>query len=114
MPFIQERNKKVTKREASDFAPIRTNILLHESITNNETILSEFRKPEGPFQKALNVLSNALQVRPVHGNFTVPPPCSEITFGTNVGKCWPGTVQEEYFCVKFELPTYLLGTRWTL
>ena len=111
MPFIQDKDKKITKREASDFAPIRTHIVLHETISNNETILSEFSTAEGPFQQALNVLSNALQVRPVRGNFTVPPPCNEITFGANAGKCWPGTVQEEYFCVEFELPTYLLGTR---
>ena len=63
----------------------------------------------GPFQRALRVLSNSLMVRPIRGDMTIPPTCTNITEGPNTGKCRSGTLQNT--CGIFPVPPELAGVR---
>ena len=46
-----------------------------------------------PFWQALNVLSNALMVRPITNN-TITPTCERFTSGLNAGYCNSSTIQQ--------------------
>ena len=52
-------------------------------------------------------------VRPVQGNLTIPPMCTEYTFGLNEGKCMsPLPSQSDYVCGEFGvIPLSYIGTR---
>ena len=63
----------------------------------------------GPFQNALRVISNGLQVRPVQGNITIPYTCTNIASGPNAGKCLSYTVESD--CGIFSVPEELRGRR---
>ena len=52
-------------------------------------------------------------VRPVQGNLTIPPMCTEYYYGLNEGKCVsPLPPQDDYICGEFGIiPLSYIGTR---
>ena len=68
---------------------------------------------DNPLSRAIDTLKSTLMVRPVQGNFTIPPICTEYTFGLNEGKCMsPLPTQSDYMCGEFGvIPVSYIGTR---
>ena len=100
------------KRSAAveEFAPLRVHVVFDNSIAQNPLLNAAFRDANGPFQNALHVLSNGLQVRPLQGNITIPYTCTNITSGPNAGKCSSSTVR--IGCGRyFSVPEQLRGHR---
>ena len=68
-----------------------------------------------PLSRAIDTLKSTLMVRPVQGNFTIPPMCTEYTFGLNEGKCispLPTQSASDYTCGQFGvIPLSYIGTR---
>ena len=63
----------------------------------------------GPFRRALGILSTSLMVRSIRGSMTIPPTCTNITEGPNSGRCRSGTRQNT--CGIFPVPPELAGVR---
>ena len=74
--------------------------------------------PSGPLRSAVYALAHALLVRHVSGNITLQPPCTTIESGPNKGKCYAGTVRNDFHVCQKNLPPiplttdlHLLGSR---
>ena len=105
---INTKRDHPVKRTAQQFAPMRVHVVFDDSVRLNPIINAAVSDPTGPFQQALRVLSNGLMVRPIQGNVTIPPACTNITSGPNVGKCRNGTQRNR--CGIFTVPDELAGT----
>ena len=101
---LEKRNAAV-----EEFAPLRVHVVFDNSIAQNPLLNAAFRDANGPFQNALHVFSNGLQVRPLQGNITIPYTCTNITSGLNAGKCLNSTVQ--IGCGIFSVPEEFRGQR---
>lgn len=112
---VSETEDNPTKRQAprgQEFAPMKVHVILDNSLESNLLVRRVFTDPEGPFQKALRVLSNGLMVRPIQGNITIPPTCTNrISFGPNSGKCQKGRLENK--CGIFNVPKHLAGVQET-
>lgn len=113
LPFVQIRrgDELVGKRAAPEFAPQRVHVVYHDSIRADPFLNRSFSDQDGPFQRAVRVLSNALMVRPLQGRVTIAPNCTNITSGPNAGKCQRNTLQNT--CGVFTVPDELAGVRET-
>lgn len=111
MPIIQVKNREGRTRRApeTEFSPQRIHVVFHSSLSSAGVLNSTFRARDGPFQRALQILSNGLAVRPIQGDITIPPTCTNITEGPNAGKCRNGTLQNT--CGIFTVPPELAGVR---
>ena len=91
-----------------------SNIRIHPIFANISSIANEFLQgDDNPLSRAIDTLKSTLLVRPVQGNLTIPPMCTEYTFGLNEGKCIsPLPSQSDYFCGEFGvIPLPYIGTR---
>lgn len=63
--------------------------------------------------RGIEILESILMVRPVEGNFVVPPMCTEYTSGPNEGKCRsPLPANNSYTCGEFGvIPEEYIGVR---
>ena len=111
LPFVQVRRGDGTSKRASgeEFAPQRIHVVRHASLSANSLVERAFSDLDGPFQRAIRVLSNGLMVRPLQGNITIAPNCTNITNGPNAGRCQRGSLQNN--CGVFTIPDELAGVR---
>ena len=108
MPFSQSKsNSSRAKRQtAQEFAPIRiTPYFVNQRSSSDYNITG----PNGPVMRAIELLSNTLLVRPIEGNITIPPECTEWTYGRHRGKCRYLHTNTE--CGIFRVPAQFVGTR---
>ena len=113
MPFVEIKGSSTTtKRQNQQFSPIRIHPVLNPSATASPRLSQIFTDPYGPFQRTLDVLSGALLVRPIQGNLTIPPTCTNsIAHGSNAGKCFTDSVDVGTTCGSlFNVPADLAGT----
>ena len=113
MQFGYERLAKVqvrgdrTERQTASFSPIRMTLILVEPIDGR--FHEQLTNPEGPLARVVNYLEKTLRVRPIRGNFTIPPACDEHTHGENEGKC--AHMYSTTKCGIFDVPERFIGTR---
>ena len=91
-----------------------SNIRIHPVFTNISSTATIFIQGDNtPLSRAIDTLQSTLMVRPVQGNLTIPPICTEYTYGSNEGKCiWPLPSQSDYVCGEFGvIPLSYIGTR---
>ena len=103
---LANHEESIHKREL-DYANIR----IHPVITSraNEFIEGD----NNPLSRAIRTLQSLLLIRPVQGNLTIPPKCTEYTAGLNEGKCVsPLPPQSDYKCGRYGIiPPAYIGTR---
>ena len=91
-----------------------SNIRIHPVFTNISSNATVFIQGDSsPLSRAIDTLQSTLMVHPVQGNLTIPPICTEFTYGLNEGKCiWPLPSQSDYVCGEFGvIPLSYIGTR---
>ena len=91
-----------------------SNIRIHPIFANVSSTATEFLQgDDNPLSRAIDTLQSTLMVRPVQGNLTIPPMCTEFYYGLNEGKCVsPLPSQSDYTCGEFGvIPLSYIGTR---
>ena len=93
-----------------------SNIRIHPIFANVSSAATQFLQgDDNPLSRAIDTLQSTLMVRPVQGNFTIPPMCTEYAYGSNVGKCvspLPTQSTSDYTCGEFGvIPLSYIGTR---
>ena len=106
---LASQREEIQKRKSS-----YSNIRIHPIFTNITHSANAFLQGDStPLSKAIETLKSTLLVHPVQGNLTIPPKCTEYTYGTNEGKCIsPLPSQDDYKCGEFGvIPLSYIGTR---
>ena len=92
-----------------------SNIRIHPVFTSISSNASAFLQGDNtPLSRAIDTLQSTLLVHPVQGNLTIPPKCTEYTYGLNKGKCrWSSLPRHsDYRCGKFGIiPLSYIGIR---
>ena len=106
---LSSQGERVHKRHL-----IYSNMRIHPVFTNIASTASGFiRGDNAPLSRAIDTLQSTLLVQSVQGSLTIPPMCTEYTYGLNEGKCTsPLPSQSNYKCGQFGIiqPSYI-GTR---
>ena len=106
---LTSQGESVHKRELS-----YTNIRIHPVLANIASRATVFLQGDNtPLSRAINTLQSLLLIRPVQGNLTIPPKCTEYTSGLNEGKCVsPLPPQSDYKCGRYGvIPLSYIGAR---
>lgn len=96
-----------TVRQDASFSPIRITPIMMEPIDSR--FQGQLTNQNGALMHVVNYLENTLRVRPIQGNFTLPPTCEEYMSGPNEGKCI--VLHPTTQCGIFDVPQRYLGTR---
>ena len=91
-----------------------SNIRIHPVFTNIASTATVFLQGDNTLlSRAIDTLERLLLVHPVQGNLTIPPKCTEYTYGSNIGKCKsPLPSQSDYECGRHGvIPLSFVGTR---
>ena len=108
---LASQHKGSNKRQATstDYSSIR----IHPIFTNvDPSARSQVEATDSPLFNSIRALSSVLMVKPVQGNFILPPRCTEYIIGPNRGKCAAPLNIVRQRCGEFGIvPEEYTGTR---